>query len=293
MIWLVGSNGMLGQEIAQSFTEQQLSFVQTDLDVDITSIDEVQKFVAEKQIEWIVNAAAYTAVDKAESEETLALAVNGTGPGCIAKVASKINAKVVHISTDYVFDGEKEGVYTETDPVNPVSAYGRTKLAGEQAVQAETEQYFIFRISWLYGQYGANFVTTMLRLFHERDQLGVVADQIGAPTWTHILAANISSLISNNSNAYGIYHYADEGQISWYDFASAIYQEAKNVGMIDKHVQLNPIPASDYPTPAKRPANSCFDKTKVKGLGFDVLPWGDNLKDYLIQVLNSREEGKA
>ena len=285
MIWLIGAQGMLGQEIAKELEEQNLPFLATDLDVDITDVDALRNFAAGRGIGWILNAAAYTAVDKAEHEEDKATAVNAQGPACIGRVAREIDATVIHFSTDYVFDGTKKGSYVETDPVNPVSAYGRTKLAGEIALRQATGKCFIFRISWLYGEHGGNFVATMLRLFKEKKSLGVVADQLGAPTWTKSLAQNIVQLINNqdvsNGDKFGIYHYSDDAFISWYDFAVAIYEEALQCGLLSQQVEIKPINTIDYPTPAQRPANSSFDKTKVQTLGFLVPPWRDNLRTYL------------
>jgi len=175
MIWLIGCKGMLGTQISNELTRNGSTFTSTDIETDITDIDTLRKFAEGKDISTIINASAYTAVDKAENEEEKALAINATGTCNIAKVASEINADVIHFSTDYVFDGTKDGAYTEDDAVNPVSAYGRTKLAGEEALKAETDRYYIFRISWLYGVYGANFVKTMVRLMSERDELGIVS----------------------------------------------------------------------------------------------------------------------
>lgn len=284
MIWLVGANGMLGKEFVCELQNQGLSFCATDLEVDITDVKALRKYSVNKGIRWIINTAAYTAVDKAENEEEKAYAINALGPGCLGEVAQELDATVIHFSTDYVFDGYKQGAYLETDSVNPVSTYGRTKLAGEVALQQATDKYFIFRISWLYGRFGGNFVSTMLRLFCERDELGIVSDQYGAPTWTKILAQNIVRLLKESPadvHEYGIYHYSDDGNISWYDFSSAIYKEAYYQGLIEKEVQISPITTADYPMPACRPANSVFDKTKIRKLGFEVHPWLDNLRQYL------------
>ena len=285
MIWLIGEKGMLGREIAQELKGQQLTFIGSDIEVDITDPVMLREFVGDKSIDWIINASAYTAVDKAESEEGMAFAINGRGVGNIAAIARKLDARVVHFSTDYVFDGEKMDYYQENDKPNPVSAYGRTKLAGEIALQEATDKYFILRISWLYGQYGPNFVSTMLRLFKERDKLGIVDDQKGAPTWTSTLAKNVVSLIQDDLKAYGIYHYSDEGCITWYQFALAIRDLAQQQGLLNNNVQLDPICTADYPTPAKRPVNSVFDKTKVKtSLGFVIVPWRENLRVALREI---------
>ncbi len=285
MIWLIGSNGMLGQDLARELTHHNVPFVASDLEVDITDLNALRNFAQSKSIHWIINAAAYTAVDRAESEEQKALLINGQGPGCVGRIARELDATVIHFSTDYVFDGSKQKPYHEADQPNPISAYGRTKLAGEIALREATEKHYIFRISWLYGQYGSNFVATMLRLFGEREQLNIVADQYGAPTYARVLARNIVNLIQETSapsRPFGLYHYADDGRISWFEFASAIAQEARSLGLLNRQVELIPISSDQYPVAAKRPANSTFDKTKVVDqLQFSVLSWRQNLSSYL------------
>lgn len=288
MIWLIGSNGMLGQDLSRELTHRNLPFVASDLEVDITDLNALRTFAQGQPIHWIINAAAYTAVDRAESEEQKALLINGQGAGCVGQVAHELDAAVIHFSTDYVFDGSKPAPYHEQDQPNPLSAYGRTKLAGEIALRQATQKHYIFRISWLYGRFGANFVATMLRLLSERQQLNVVADQHGAPTCARMLAHNIGNLIQGASTSprpIGLYHYADKGCTSWFEFATAIAEEAATLGLLQRQVELIPIPADQYPVAAKRPANSAFDKTKVVSLlQFSVLPWRDNLRSYLTEI---------
>jgi dTDP-4-dehydrorhamnose reductase len=192
MIWLVGVNGMLGREIAEKLSSEKMQFISSDIDVDITDKRALDAFVEDKNIDWIINASAYTAVDKAEAEEELAEKINAFGVGNLAAVARDKGAKIVHFSTDYVYNGEGTSFHKETDSVEPVSAYGRTKLNGEIAVQERLSKYFIFRISWLYGVYGNNFVKTMVKLFNDRPELNIINDQIGAPTNASGLAYNSS-----------------------------------------------------------------------------------------------------
>jgi len=285
MIWLIGCGGMLGKELASVFKANGIPFTGTDSETDITDAEMLNMFCRDKHFEWIVNCSAYTAVDKAEAEEQRAYDINCIGVENIARCADRIGAKVIHFSTDYVFNGESSFPYKETDMTAPTSAYGRTKLAGETALIGNTEKYFIFRISWLYGFYGNNFVNTMLRLMKERDSLSVVSDQVGSPTYTLTLAQNIFAIISADSSAYGIYHYSDEGVISWYDFAVKIYQLGNQYGILSTKVDIKPIGSSEYPSPVKRPAWSVFAKEKVASLSFIKLHnWEENLGNYLKRI---------
>jgi len=290
VVWLTGCHGMLGHQIAIELRHHKISFVKTDLEVDIADRDAVQSFVATHRPSWIVNCAAYTAVDRAETEPAQALRVNGDGPGVLGEIAEWSGVSVIHFSTDYVFDGKKETPYTERDEPNPLSVYGRTKLEGERRLAEATDRFFILRISWLYGRYGNNFVDTMLRLFRERDRVQVVHDQVGAPTWAGMLAANVARLISMGSDRYGTYHYQDRGAISWYDFATAILTEARERGLIHRDVVLEPVGSDQYPTAAVRPANSRMETGKVESeLAFRIENWRENLKRYF----DARGEGGA
>lgn len=272
---------MLGTDIENRLRAENADYVCTDIDTDITDIEALRDFSRGKDICCIINASGYTAVDKAESEEEKAELINGKGVGNIGSLASELGACVIHFSTDYVFSGEKTSAYTETDEPSPVSAYGRTKLSGEDLLKESTDRYFIFRISWLYGLHGPNFVKTMLRLFNERPELGIVNDQKGAPTYAGKLAENIVRLVLSGSDNYGTYHYSDEGFISWYDFACGIRELGAKKGLCPADVRLRPITTADYPTPARRPANSAFVKDKVKSLGFELNSWETNLKVYM------------
>ncbi|WP_277656475.1 dTDP-4-dehydrorhamnose reductase [Seleniivibrio woodruffii] len=287
MIWLTGCRGMLGRELALVFEREGLDFTGTGSETDITDPEAVRQFIENRRISWIVNCSAYTAVDKAEQESGKAESINRLGVRNLALAAEKLNAKMIHFSTDYVFRGDSGNPYRETDETGPVSAYGRTKLAGEQELVSACSKYFIFRISWLYGLYGGNFVRTMLRLMNERDSLGVVCDQRGAPTYAAALADNIAMLIKSDKSDYGIYHYSDDGDISWYDFASEIYEYGKKAGLIRKNTVISPITSDQYQTAAVRPAMSVFNRDKVvRVLGFCIKDWKTNLHEYLERIAN-------
>ena len=289
MIWLVGEKGMLGADIRESLISRKIPFFASDIDVDITDMQKINKFISGRAIRWIINCAAYTAVDKAETEQQEAQDLNAKGAKNLAKVAKLTGAKLIQFSTDYVFNGEKKSPYGEEDPVSPTSVYGKTKLAGEVEIRKHLDQYYIIRISWLYGIHGQNFVKTMLRLFDEKTELGIINDQIGGPTYTKQLASNIIKLLKAKEKPYGIYHYSDEGSISWYDFALEIKKIAQENGLLAKDPRINPITTDMYPLPAKRPENSCFNKQKVVNLlGFEIKDWKVNLKAYLKEMFQTK-----
>ncbi|MBF0409635.1 MAG: dTDP-4-dehydrorhamnose reductase [Candidatus Riflebacteria bacterium] len=282
MIWVIGNRGMLGTDLCRVLSNASADFCESGVEVDITDINSLEKHVSGKKIDWIINCSAYTAVDKAESEVAVAQKINAEGVFNIGKIAKRCNAKVVHFSTDYVFDGSLDRPYIETDFPSPISVYGKTKLEGEKKLVEAIDTFFIFRISWIYGNKGKNFVTSIIKLLKERDCLKIVNDQIGAPTWTEKLSENILNLINSNSNKYGFYHYSDEGQISWFDFAVEIQEQGLKSGLFESRKQILPIPSSEYPAPATRPANSRLNTTKVREiLGFKINPWQENLRNYL------------
>lgn len=285
MIWLIGNKGMLGTQMEKFLLKEKMGFYASDKEADITSIKCLEDFINNKKIRYIINCSAYTAVDKAETEQEPAYRINAEGVENIAKIAKKLNAVLIHFSTDYVFDGSKKSPYSENDETLPASVYGKTKLQGELLLKKITEKYFIFRISWLYGIYGPNFVKTMVRLFNEKNELNVVEDQKGSPTYCSVLAKNIISLLKEENTRYGTYHYSDEGTISWYDFANKIQELAFKNGFTKKKIPIHPIPAERYPLPAKRPLNSAFDKAKVKSeLNFTMNKWEDNLEAYFQEL---------
>ncbi len=259
-VLVTGANGQLGKSIKRiSPNFKELKFVFTDVDeLDITNSKEVNTHFASNKIEYCINCAAYTAVDKAEEEVEKAYLINATAVKNLAKACQTAGAVLIHISTDFVFDGTKRTPYTEEDTPNPLSVYGKSKLQGEEYVQEICDRHLIVRTSWLYSEYGNNFVKTMLRLAETRKQISVVNDQIGSPTYAGDLAEFILKVISSESTAYGLYHYSNLGQISWYDFAVEIFKQN------NKTVRVVPIPTTAYPTAAKRPAFSVMDLSRVK-----------------------------
>jgi len=280
-IWLVGAAGMLGRQLAAELTGRGFGFFASDREVDIRRSDELEEFARGKRIEWIVNCAAYTAVDRAEDEPELALAVNADGVENLARLAARLSARVIHFSTDYVFAGDRLEPYREDDKPRPLSRYGWSKWQGELRLASSHDAYLLFRVSWLYGVHGPNFVHTMLRLFREKDAVRVVDDQFGSPTYAAVLAANIAALIASDSRRYGVYHYCDRGVISWLDFATAIMDLALASRMIEKRIPIEAIPTSVYPTRAARPKRAALACGKVAGeLGFRVRDWRLNLEDF-------------
>ncbi|WP_444924265.1 dTDP-4-dehydrorhamnose reductase [Microbulbifer sp. DLAB2-AF] len=282
-ILVTGKNGQLARELQKRKPAGIDLIALGRNDLDITDSDQVMQAVNKYQPDTLVNAAAYTAVDKAESEREQAFATNATGPENLAKTCREMAIRLIHISTDFVFDGQSSTPYQPQDALRPLGVYGESKAAGEDAVQSVLPQAIILRTAWVYSAHGANFSNTMLRLMRERNQLGVVADQIGTPTSTQTLAETIFTLIGK-PNLQGIYHCTDAGTASWYDFAVAIYEEAKELGLLAeaKNVEIRPINTSDYPTPAARPAYSVLDKSKlVNDLKLEPQHWRRVLREVL------------
>lgn len=277
---IVGSKGQLGRGLAAT-APTGVEIVGHDIDtLDITDAASVDAVVAFERPDLILNAAAYTAVDKAESDEDAAYAVNATAVGLLADAARKHDARLVHVSTDFVFDGVAGTPYQPDAPTNPLSAYGRTKLVGELAAGPEA---LIVRTAWVYAPTGGNFVRTMLRLMAAHPQVRVVADQIGTPTYAPGLAAALWSMAGQGAK--GIYHYTDAGAASWYDFAVAIQEEALTAGLLDAAVPVVPITTVDFPTPAVRPSYSVLDKTSTFALlGRPTPHWRTNLRTMIAEI---------
>jgi dTDP-4-dehydrorhamnose reductase len=275
-ILITGCNGQLGNEMQLLESQYpQYQWYNTDVqELDISNQQAIEQFVAAHEIDGIVNCAGYTAVDKAEENEELCAMLNQHAPAYLAAAVEKRGGWMVHISTDYVFDGTHHTPYVETDEPCPNSVYGRTKLAGEQEVMQHCKRSVIIRTAWLYSTFGNNFVKTMIRLGKERPELGVIFDQIGTPTYAGDLAKAIMAVVEKGIMP-GIYHFSNEGVISWYDFTKAIHRLA---GITTCHVR--PLHTAEYPTPANRPHYSVLDKTKIKTIyGIEIPYWEESLKD--------------
>lgn len=291
-VLVTGANGQLGYEL-QHTVATGVELIATDYEtLDITNAEQVAAAFAHYQPDLVINAAAYTAVDKAETDQTKAQSLNGDAAGLIAQALAKANQsrpipiKLVHISTDFVFDGSQALPYTPDAATAPLGVYGATKLSGEQQVQQHLPAALIIRTSWLYSTHGHNFVKSMLRFMQERELLGVVYDQVGSPTWARTLANTIWALVAKD--AQGILHCSDNGVASWYDFAIAIQEEAYQLGLLTKRVPVQPIRSSAYPTPAKRPAFSVMDKSLTEDyLGYRLPYWRASLQAMLNELHQS------
>lgn len=285
-ILLIGRIGQLGWELRRTLAPLgQITCVDFP-EIDLSSADSLRKWVRQSQPRIVINAAAYTAVDKAESEPELAQKINGLAPGILAEEAKRRGALMVHYSTDYIFDGSKTEPYVETDAPNPLGAYGRSKLAGDEAVRAVGGAHLLFRLCWVYGARGQNFMLTMMRLARERDKLRVVSDQVGCPTWSRMIAeatalALKQTIAADDIGAFtGTYHLAASGHTSWHGFASAIVRLMPEDGK--KCTSVEPIKTAEYPTPAKRPAYSVLSCEKLqRTFGLQLPDWEESLKQVL------------
>lgn len=278
VVLVTGANGQLGQSIQFIANKYpNIQFVYTDFqEMDITNLENCKTVFATHKPQFCINTAAYTAVDKAESEQEKAHLINAVGPENLANVCKEFDTILLHISTDFIFDGTSTTPYKESDIPNPQSVYGQTKLDGELAIQKNWEKHIIVRTSWVYSQFANNFMKTMLRLASERDSLSVVNDQIGTPTYAvdlaEVLMKIVQSSIIHHPSSFGIYNFSNEGQCSWYDFAAAIFHQKRI------EIDLKSIPTTSYPTPAKRPSYSVLDKTKIKKVfGIEIKDWKASL----------------
>lgn len=280
-ILIFGSNGQVARELRRTCAVLGDVLAVGSDQVDFRQPEVLKNTIRELKPSHIINASAYTAVDKAEADEKTALLVNGEAVSVIAEEAKKIGAPFVHYSTDYVFDGSKKSSYLETDTPNPINAYGRSKLLGER-LMAEASWGVVLRVSWVYGLHGQNFLKTMLRLGADREELKIVADQIGAPTWSRLIAEATAQIIAEKHlrDASGIYHMTPAGSCSWFDFAETIFKRYRAVYGHDslKVRRCIPIPGSEYPTPAKRPVNSLMNSDKLlRTFGIKLPPWEESL----------------
>jgi dTDP-4-dehydrorhamnose reductase len=287
-ILLTGANGQVGWELQRALAPLGDVIALDRRQLDVADPDSLRGQLRAVAPQIIVNAAAYTAVDRAESEPGLARAINAIAPGVLAEEAKRLDAVLVHYSTDYVFDGTKTAPYIEADPVNPMSVYGRTKLEGEQAIGATGCRHLTLRTSWVYGTRGHNFLLTMLRLARERPQLRIVDDQVGAPTWCREIAKATAALLSADlaaSGADGLYHLTASGATSWFGFARAIFSSLELARLGVTPPALEAIPTSAYPTPARRPANSRLDCGRLeRAAGIRLAPWDAALKRCLEEL---------
>ncbi|QIL89864.1 dTDP-4-dehydrorhamnose reductase [Microbulbifer sp. SH-1] len=284
-ILITGKNGQLGQQLQKQAPSDIIVIAHGRETLNIADKEQVFAVLKEEKPDTVINAAAYTAVDKAESDADQANAINAQGPENLALACRELGIRLIHVSTDFVFNGKQSHPYQPQDQRQPLGVYGESKARGEEAVEAILPQAIIVRTAWVYDREGGNFVNTMLRLMNEREQLGVVADQIGTPTWAGTLAQALFAL-AKNPEAKGIYHCTDAGAASWYDFAVAIFEEGKAAGLLpqEKQVQIKPIATSDYPTPATRPHYSVLDKTRlVTETGLEQTHWRQVLRKVLTQ----------
>lgn len=289
-IVVLGAGGQLGSELLRSAPANVACESLDRSRLDIADPDEVARCLSALAPDQLINAAAYTAVDKAEEEPEAAHRANGLGPENLASVCGELGIRMIHISTDFVFDGESAHPYPPEAPTAPLGEYGRSKLAGELAVAQILPQSLVLRTGWVYSSFGNNFVKTMLRLMSERDELQVVADQVGTPTWARGLALALWAAVGRPA-LQGIYHWSDAGVCSWYDFAVAIAEEGRARGLLDSPVKVCPIPASDYPTPACRPAYSVLDKTSSwRDLELEGVHWRQQLRAMLDDYKELQDE---
>ena len=276
-ILVTGANGQLGRDVVLEAGHRGFPVVATDLsEMDITDPAAVEKTVLAEKPDCVIHCAAYTAVDRAEEEPEVCERINAAGTGNVAAACKKADAKMIYLSTDYVFDGKGETFFTPESHPAPVSVYGRTKYQGETAVQAALDKYFIVRISWVFGLYGKNFVKTMIDLAGAREEIGVVCDQIGSPTYTKHLAPLLLDMAQ--SEKYGVYHATNSGVCSWFDFACEIFR------LTGQTVRVRALSSEAYPSKARRPKNSRLSKKKLAAMGFSPLPeWQEALRDFIAE----------
>ncbi|MBN9355060.1 MAG: dTDP-4-dehydrorhamnose reductase [Herbaspirillum huttiense] len=301
-ILVTGKNGQLGSELVRAFrgVAEVAAFDRQTL--DLADIGQLRSLIRAQAPDVIINAAAYTAVDRAETEQAAAHAINAQAPAVMAEEASALGAALIHYSTDYVFDGRKAGPYLETDPTDPQSVYGKTKLAGEQAIAAASDKFWIWRTSWVYGVHGGNFLKTMLRLASERTSLRVVADQFGAPTFARAIAEATRDALMAGGNAgtparvadtAGIYHFTGGGRTNWHGYAQYVIERAAEAGqsLNIKAADIEAIPASAYPVPAPRPSNSCLSLEKfTQTFGLPIAAWQDDVDRCLAELLAHHDQ---
>jgi dTDP-4-dehydrorhamnose reductase len=281
---------MLGAELCSLLEKEGIPFITSGRELDIRDKTALLRFAEQhSHIKWLVNCAAYTAVEKAEEEQELCRSINTDGVAHIAETAASLGAVLIHLSTDYVFNGKAKNPYKEDDPSDPIGVYGITKRHGEECAFQKNPSTYIVRTAWLYGKNGKNFVQTMLKRMSEQNELNVVNDQRGSPTWAADLSRTILSFIRPGDKKYipyGIYHYTNEGSCTWFEFAVAIYHIAKECALLKKDCLINPCSSEEFPSKVKRPAYSVMDKEKIKmALSLQIPDWRSSLKEYLYQCV--------
>lgn len=289
-ILITGAQGQVGKELKTVANEQGFTVIAAGRnELDVTKLEKVKSYIQSKNADIVINAAAYTAVDKAEEEQDIAYAINRDGASNLARASKEQNIPLLHISTDYVFDGSQADAYCENDAVSPLGIYGASKWQGEEAIREELAQHIILRVAWVFGAQGDNFVKTMLRLEQDRDELNVVADQFGGPSPAKNIAETLIALATqyqkNKTLEWGTYHYCGTEKTNWCDFAKKIFKQAKEQGLIEKEIKVNAITTAEYPTPAKRPANSMLDCSKIKNtFGIEMPSWKEALNQVLTEL---------
>lgn len=283
-VLILGRNGQVARSLVACAPSAANATALGRKDINICDPKELSQALASTAANWVINAAAYTAVDKAESEPQLAQQLNHDAAAVVASACATHGAKLIHLSTDFVFDGTQSHPYTPSDPTNPLNTYGQSKLAGEQAVLNQLDHAIVIRTSWVFSQYGNNFVKTMLRLMSEKEQLSVVCDQIGTPSSADDLATFIWQLIALNKPPEGLLHWTNAGVCSWYDFAIAIQSAGLATGLLTKKIPIEPVPSSAYPTAAKRPSYSVLDKQKTWASTPVSRHWQEALHDVINQL---------
>ena len=289
-VLVLGAGGQLGRELLRTADPEAECIALTRRELDIGDARAVAVRLEALAPQVVINAAAYTAVDAAEDDALAAQRANAVGPANLAQSSRDLGIRLLHVSTDFVFDGSSSRPYASDAPTAPLGQYGRSKLAGEQAVQDAFSEALVMRSSWVYSRFGNNFVKTMLRLMAERDELAVVADQVGSPTWARGLASALWAAAAR-AELCGIYHWSDAGQCSWYDFALAIFEEASALGILQRPVKIRPITSSEYPTAAARPRYSVLDTTRsTLDLGLPGVQWREQLRNMLADLKESQDE---
>ncbi len=283
-ILVTGANGQLGHETLLMLQNRGIDAVGIGRkELDFSQPEQAAEYIAAQRADWVINCAAYTQVDKAEDDAELAFRVNRDAAKAVAEGVQRYAGRLLHVSTDFIFDGKQSHPYKENDPARPLGVYGQSKWEGEQAVRDILPQAIILRTAWVYGVHGNNFVKTILRLATEREELGIIDEQVGSPSWTFDISRAMVALIEQQAT--GIYHFTNEGVASWYDFAQAIVEEARSLEFDLKIKRLKPIPTHAYPTPAARPAYSVLSKEKIRGiLDYPVPHWRESLRTMLKEL---------